>query len=92
VVQGPWDDPLIFPDSDILIRRSTFTAPLLNSLKDQKTRDKVQSVIDRLTGAKKPIPPADNGAPPAAAKTPAATPPAPSPPASAQTQSSSSSD
>lgn len=92
VVQGPWDDPLIFPDSDILIRRSTFTAPLLNSLKDQKTRDKVQSVIDRLTGAKKPIVPADNGAPPAAAKTPAATPPAPSPPASAQTQSSSSSD
>ena len=92
VVQGPWDDPLIFPDSDILIRRSTFTAPLLNSLKDQKTRDKVQSVIDRLTGAKKPAVPADNGSPPAAAtQTPAPTPQALPPAASTQGQNSSSS-
>lgn len=91
VVQGPWDDPLIFPDSDILIRRSTFTAPLLNSLKDQKTRDKVQSVIDRLTGAKKPAAPADNGSHPAATETPTATQPASPPAASAQGQSSSSS-
>lgn len=64
VVQGPWDDPLIFPDSDILIRRSTFTAPLLDSIKDRKTRDAVKAVIDRLSGAKKPAdalqePPAD---------------------------------
>jgi len=66
VVQGPWDDPLICPDSDILIRRSTFTAPLLDSIKDSKTRDAVKAVIDRLSGAKKPAEatsPADNPAP-----------------------------
>jgi AsmA protein len=55
VVQGPWDDPLIFPDSDSLIRRSPASAPLLDSLKDRKTRDAVKSVIDRFTGGgKKP--------------------------------------
>jgi AsmA protein len=54
VVQGPWDDPLIFPDSDSLIRRSPASAPLLDSLKDRKTRDAVKSVIERLTGSRKP--------------------------------------
>jgi AsmA protein len=50
VVQGPWDDPLIFPDPDSLIRRSPATAPLLDAVKDRKTRDAVRSVIERLTG------------------------------------------
>ncbi|MDZ4369053.1 MAG: AsmA-like C-terminal region-containing protein, partial [Afipia sp.] len=54
VVQGPWDDPLIFPDSESLIRRSPASAPLLDSLKDRKTRDAVKSVIDRFTGGRKP--------------------------------------
>jgi AsmA protein len=55
VVQGPWDDPLVFPDSDALIRLSPASAPLLDSLKDRKARDAVKSVIDRLTGGgKKP--------------------------------------
>src|ERR1700753_394679 len=66
VVQGPWDDPLIFPDPDILIRRSLASAPLLDAVKDKKTRDAVQSVIDRLTGGgkKQPAPaPAPAGAP-----------------------------
>src|SRR3979409_1153168 len=39
VVQGPWDDPLVFPDPDILIRRSPGAAQLLESVKDRKTRD-----------------------------------------------------
>lgn len=52
VVQGPWDDPLVFPDSDSLIRRSPASAPLLDSLKDRKTRDAVKSVIDRFTGTR----------------------------------------
>jgi AsmA protein len=52
VVQGPWDDPLVLPDSDSLIRRSPASAPLLDSLKDRKTRDAVKSVIDRLTGTR----------------------------------------
>jgi AsmA protein len=50
VVQGPWDDPLIFPDPESLIRRSPASAPLLDAVKDKKTRDAVKSVLDRLTG------------------------------------------
>jgi AsmA protein len=50
VVQGPWDDPLIFPDPESLIRRSPASAPLLDAVKDKKTRDAVQSVLERFTG------------------------------------------
>jgi AsmA protein len=52
VVQGPWDDPLIFPDPESLIRRSPASAPLLDAVKDRKTRDAVRSVLERLGGAK----------------------------------------
>jgi len=71
VVQGPWDDPLIFPDPDSLIRRSPATAPLLDAVKDRKTRDAVRSVIERFTGGtvKPAIPEA---AMPAPASAPAA--------------------
>jgi AsmA protein len=58
VVQGPWDDPLIFPDPESLIRRSPASAPLLDAVKDRKTRDAVRSVLERLTGGgAKPAPP-----------------------------------
>ena len=50
VVQGPWDDPLIFPDPESLLRRSPGAAPLLDAVKDRKTRDAVKSVLDRITG------------------------------------------
>jgi AsmA protein len=50
VVQGPWDDPLIFPDPESLIRRSPASAPLLDAVKDRKTRDQLRSVLERLTG------------------------------------------
>jgi AsmA protein len=63
VVQGPWDDPLIFPDPESLIRRSPATAPLLDAVKDRKARDAVKSVIERFTGG---------GIRPAAPDTPAA--------------------
>jgi len=53
VVQGPWDDPLVYPEVDSLIKRSTVTAPLLDALKDRTTRDAVQSVLDRLSGGRK---------------------------------------
>ena len=61
VVQGPWDDPLIFPDPESLIRRSPASAPLLEAVKDRKTRDAVRSVLERFTGggAKKAEPDAD---------------------------------
>lgn len=50
VVQGPWDDPLVFPDPESLLRRSPGAAPLLDAVKDRKTRDAVKSVIERFTG------------------------------------------
>ena len=50
VVQGPWEDPLIFPDPESLIRRSQAAGPLLDAVKDKKTRDAVRSVLERLTG------------------------------------------
>jgi AsmA protein len=55
VVQGPWDDPLIFPDSEVLIRRSPFAAPLLPP-KDGPTGDTVRKVIKQITGIKPPAP------------------------------------
>jgi AsmA protein len=66
VVQGPWDDPLIFPDPESLIRRSPASAPLLDAVKDRKTRDAVRSVLERFTGV---------GAKPAVPDAAAATPP-----------------
>jgi AsmA protein len=50
VVQGPWDDPLIFPDPESLIRRSPAAGALLNAVKDRKTQDAVRSVLERFTG------------------------------------------
>ncbi len=50
VVQGPWDDPLIFPDPESLIRRSPGAAPLLDAVKDRKARDAARAVLERFTG------------------------------------------
>jgi AsmA protein len=63
VVQGPWDDPLVFPDPESLIRRSPGAAQLLDSIKDTKARDAVKSVIERFTGggARPPAPAAAEG-------------------------------
>jgi AsmA protein len=65
VIQGPWEDPLIFPDPESLIRRSPASAPLLDAVKDRKTRDAVRSVIERFTGggAKAAVPDAAAPAP-----------------------------
>jgi AsmA protein len=59
VVQGPWDDPLVFPDPESLIRRSPGAAQLLDSIKDTKARDAVKSAIERFTGGGRPAAPAD---------------------------------
>jgi AsmA protein len=66
VVQGPFDDPLIFPDPESLIRRSPATAPLLDAVKDRKTRDAVRSVLERFTGGQKAGAPDEVQAPPTA--------------------------
>ncbi len=52
VVQGPWDDPILLPDPQILIRRSGAAAPLFDRLRDQRTRDAVRSAIEKLSGGK----------------------------------------
>jgi AsmA protein len=71
VVQGPWDDPLIFPDPDSLIRRSPGAAPLLDALKNNpKARDSVRSVIEQLTSGTKRATPDEVA--PAPANAPAA--------------------
>ncbi|MGH6725178.1 MAG: AsmA family protein [Pseudolabrys sp.] len=51
IVQGSWDDPIMLPDPEALIRRSGAAAPLLNAVRDRRARDAARSVIDRLTGA-----------------------------------------
>jgi AsmA protein len=50
VVQGPWEEPIILPDPQALIRRSGAAAPLLDAVKEKRARDAVRSAIDRLTG------------------------------------------
>lgn len=61
IVQGSWDDPIMLPDPEALIRRSGAAAPLLNAVKERSARDAVRSAIERLTGGQ-----------PAAEATPAA--------------------
>jgi AsmA protein len=48
VVQGPWDDPIMLPDAQSLIRRSGAAAPLLSGGKPLNAGDAVRSVIDQL--------------------------------------------
>ncbi len=64
VVQGPWDDPIMLPDAQSLIRRSGAAAPLLESVKSRSVGAAVRSVINGLlanpTGAA--APPATTGA------------------------------
>lgn len=54
VVYGHWDDPVMLPDPQILIRRSGAAAPLLNAVRDRRTRDAVRSTIEKLGGKSMP--------------------------------------
>jgi AsmA protein len=68
VVQGPWEDPLVFPDPESVIRLSPASAPLLEAVKDKNLR----TLIERFTGGLPKLPaPAPDAAPPAAAGAPA---------------------
>jgi AsmA protein len=73
IVQGSWDDPIMLPDPEALIRRSGAAAPLLDAVRDRSARDAARSVIERLTGGAPP-----SGAIPAAEQT-TAPPAAPNP-------------
>ena len=48
VVQGQWDDPIMMPDPQSLIRRSGAAAPLLDAIKDRNAGAAVRSVIDHI--------------------------------------------
>jgi len=50
VISGPWDDAIVLPDPQSLIRRSGAAQPLLDAVKNRKARDAVRSAIERLTG------------------------------------------
>jgi AsmA protein len=62
VVQGQWDDPVMLPDAQSLIRRSGAAAPLLDAIKARNAGAAVRSVIDKLMAApavsNAPVPPA----------------------------------
>ena len=78
VVQGPWDDPIMLPDPESLIRHSGAAAPLLNAAKSYNASDAVRSVIDQLLANPTPAPAATPAATPAVAA-PAASPAAAAP-------------
>jgi len=63
VVRGPWDDPIMLPDPQSLIRRSGAAAPLLDAAKAHNASDAVRSVINQLFGSQ----PAPTAATPALA-------------------------
>jgi len=66
VVQGQWDDPIMLPDAQSLIRRSGAAAPLLEAIKAHGAGAAVRSVIDKLMAA----PAASTGAAPPLSKQP----------------------
>ena len=49
VVQGRWEEPLMLPDAQMLIRRSGAAAPLLDAVRERRARDAVRSAIGTLT-------------------------------------------
>jgi len=65
VVQGSWDDPIMLPDPQSLIRRSGAAAPLLDAIRDRTAGTAVRSMIDKILAA-----PATSSTTPAAPKSP----------------------
>src|SRR5262249_26455241 len=82
VVQGRWDDPIVLPDPQILIRRSTPGTKLLDAVSNRGARDAVSDAIKRFTGgavpaatpASEPVPAATPASEPVPAATPASEP------------------
>ncbi len=72
VVQGPWDDPIMLPDPESLIRRSGAAAPLLNSAKSYNASEAVRSVIDQLLASPPTAAPAPTVSPASAPAAPKA--------------------
>jgi AsmA protein len=71
IVQGPWDDPIMLPDPEILIQRSGAAAPLLDAARNRGAPEAVRSAIERLTGsARSAAPPSESAPAPATTSTP----------------------
>lgn len=76
VVYGQWDDPVMLPDPQILIRRSGAAAPLLDAARERKTRDLMRSAIEKLSGKSAPASAESEAPAPASATAPEETAPA----------------
>jgi AsmA protein len=79
IVTGQWDDPVMLPDPQSLIRRSGAAAPLLDAIKERTAGSAVRSVIDQLLAspAATPAPASSPTAAPAQVAVPAGSPAAP---------------
>ncbi len=62
MVQGPWDDPIMLPDPEILMQRSGAAAPLLDAARN-RAPEAVRSAIERLTGSARSAPPPSESVP-----------------------------
>jgi len=67
VVQGPWDDPMVWPDPQILIKRSGAAQPLLDAVRNRLKREPARPATDSPTGAVASPPAAAAPAQPASA-------------------------
>ncbi len=70
VVQGQWDDPIMLPDAQSLIRRSGAAAPLLELIKSRSAGAAVRSVIDKLLASPQPAATSTTATPAQAPNTP----------------------
>jgi AsmA protein len=70
VVRGHWEDPVMLPDVQSLIRRSGAAAPLLDAVRDRRGRDAIRSAIDQLTRGSETAKPAEPPPPAAASAAP----------------------
>jgi AsmA protein len=59
VVMGSWDDPLFWPDIQMLIQRSGAAAPLLDAVRNRLKRDRLQAFPDASAPLAVPPPTAD---------------------------------
>jgi AsmA protein len=69
VVMGTWDDPLFWPDIQMLIRRSGAAAPLLDAVRNRLNREQAPAApAPTLAGEAGPTPPAAATAPSASSR------------------------
>jgi AsmA protein len=54
VVRGRWDDPVMLPDVQSLIRRSGAAQPLLEAVRGGRSREAVRNAIEQLTRGAEP--------------------------------------